>query len=145
MAAWLRIGALALVTGTATVTWMPPSDAVPAHYTVSLKHGFPPLLSGDQLSGPLFNRPYKVLVYQMAAKVEGVLFQQPCYCRCDRALGHKSLHSCFEGTHGAVCATCMRQAVYAYQQTQLGKTPKEIRAGIDRGDWQQVDVENATL
>lgn len=145
MAVWLKFAALAMVTATATVTWIPPTDAVPAHYAVSPRRGYPPLLSGEQLNGPLFNHPYKVMAYEMAAKVESVLFQQPCYCRCDRALGHKSLHSCFEGTHGAVCATCMRQAVYAYQQTQHGKTPKEIRAGIDRGDWQQVDVENATL
>ena len=145
MTAWFRVGAFATVVATSTATWIPPSDAVPAHYTATPRHGYPPLLAGDQLTGPFFNRPYKVLAYQMAAKVEDVLFQQPCYCRCDRALGHRSLHSCFEGTHGAVCATCMRQAVYAYQQTQLGKNPAEIRAGIDRGEWQQVDVENAAL
>lgn len=145
MTAWLRFGVLALVTATSTVKWVPPSDTTPAHYTVPPRSGYPPVLAGEQLTGPLFNHPYKVMAYQMAAKVERVLFQQPCYCRCDRALGHKSLHSCFEGTHGAVCATCMRQAVYAYQQTQLGRSPEQIREGIARGEWQTVDVENATL
>ncbi len=60
-------------------------------------------------------------------------------------MGHKSLHSCFEGTHGAVCATCMRQAIYAYQQTQLGKSPTEIRTGIAKGEAQDIDVVGATL
>ena len=142
---WSRYAVLALVTATGTVKWVPPTQETPAFYSVPPRHGFPPLLSGDQLSGPYFSHPYQVVAYQMAAKVESVLFQQPCYCRCDLALHHKSLHSCFEGTHGAACATCMRQAVYAYQQTQLGKTAQEIRAGIARGEWKDVDVQNATL
>src|SRR5690348_17686746 len=35
-----------------------------------------------------------------ALPIPVVLHQQPCYCYCDR-MGHNSLHSCFEGTHGA--------------------------------------------
>jgi hypothetical protein len=31
--------------------------------------------------------------------------------------------------------------VYSYQQTKLGKTPAEIRAGIMAGKWKQVDLE----
>ena len=145
MSAWLRLGVFAVVTASATMKWNPPPDAVPAYYAVAPRHGYPALLSGDQLTGPIFNRPYKVLAYQMAAKVEPVLFLEPCHCRCDRAMQHKSLHSCFEGTHGAVCATCMREAIYTYQQTQLGRSPEEIRAGIAREDWQTVDVQNATM
>lgn len=102
-------------------------------------------MSGDQLEGPYFSHQYQVVAYEMAAKIEKVLYQQPCYCRCDLALHHKSLHSCFEGTHGAVCATCMKQAVFAYEQTKLGKTPAEIRAAIERGEWKDVDVLNAKM
>ena len=141
----VRYGVLALVTTTTTVKWVPPTADTPAYYTVPPHRGYPALLSGQQLSGLFFSHPYQVMAYQMAAKVESVLFQQPCYCRCDLALHHKSLHSCFEGTHGAVCATCMRQAVYAYQQTQLGKTPQQIRDGISRGEYKDVNVEAATL
>lgn len=104
-----------------------------------------PVLKGDQLTGSYFTHPYQVTAYKIAEKIPFVLHQLPCYCRCDRALGHKSLHSCFEGTHGAACATCMREAVFAYQQTKLGKTPTEIRGAIERGEWQNVDVVNATL
>ena len=69
----------------------------------------------------------------------------PCYCRCDRALGHKSLHSCFEGTHGAACSTCMKEAVFSYEQTKAGKTPAQIRTAIEHGEWESVDLLNASL
>jgi hypothetical protein len=39
----------------------------------------------------------------------------------------------------------MKEAVYAYQQTKKGQTPAQIRAGIERGEWQAVDLEKATL
>jgi hypothetical protein len=35
--------------------------------------------------------------------------------------------------------------VYSYQQTKLGRTPAQIRAGIERGEWQTVDLEKAAL
>ena len=145
MHAAIRYGLLGAMTVAGAATWVPPTDAVPAYYTGAPKLGHHPLLSGDQLTGPYFTHGFQITAYKMAAKIEGVLYQQPCYCRCDLALHHRSLHSCFEGTHGAVCATCMRQAVYAYQQTQLGKTPEEIRAAIERGDWRDVQLEEAKL
>jgi len=145
MHGWVRYGVLGLATVGAAAKWVPPTDSTPAHYLSAPRYGTAHVMSGDQLTGEYFSHPYQVIAYEMAAKVEKVLYEQPCYCRCDLALHHKSLHSCFEGTHGAVCATCMRQAVYAYQQTKLGKTPEEIRAGIERGEWKDVDVENAKL
>ena len=81
----------------------------------------------------------------MAAKVPAVLHQLPCYCRCDRAMGHNSLHSCFEGTHGAACSTCMKEGVYAYRETRHGRTPAQIRTGIEKGEWMNVDLEGASL
>ena len=54
----------------------------------------------------MFQYPWQKKVYEDAAKVPNVLYQLPCYCHCDRALGHASLHSCFEGMHGAECSTC---------------------------------------
>lgn len=141
----MRYVVLGAATVAASAKWVGPTESTPAYYLVAPVHANAPILSGDQLTGPYFSHTYQVMAYQMAAKIGKVLYAQPCYCRCDLALKHKSLHSCFEGTHGAVCATCMRQAVYAYQQTQLGKTPSEIRAGIERGEWQDVDVQNAKL
>jgi hypothetical protein len=71
-----------------------------------------------------------------------VLYQLPCNCRCDRALGHTSLRSCFETTHGAECSTCAQEGIYAYQQTKLGKTPAQIRAGIEHHEYENIDFQN---
>ncbi len=129
----------------ASAQWSDPSDEVPAYHAVPPSKALPPVLTGDQLSGPYFTHQYQVTAYKIAEKIPAVLHQLPCYCRCDRALGHKSLHSCFEGTHGAACSTCMREAVFAFQQTKLGKTPTDIRGAIERGEWQNVDLVNASL
>ncbi len=136
---------LGLVTMVASAQWTNPANDVPAYNAAAPRKRLPPILSGVQLSGPYFSHAYQVTAYKMAAKIPGVLHQQPCYCHCDRAMGHNSLHSCFENSHGAVCSTCMQEAVYAYQQTQKGKTPAQIRAGIERGEWQTVDLMKASL
>ena len=82
-----------------------------------------------QLTGPMFQYPWQKAVYEDAAKIPKVLYQLPCYCRCDRNMGHTSLHSCFEGLHGAECSTCAKEGYYAYQMSLKGKTVQEIRAG----------------
>ncbi len=141
----LGCGLLGLVALAASAQWTNPAEDIPA-YNASAPHGtLPPILSGTQLTGPYFQHPYQVTAYKMAAKIPAVLHQEPCYCRCDREMGHNSLHSCFEGTHGAACSTCMKEGVYAYQQTKLGKTPAQIRAGIEHGEWMKVDLEKAAL
>ncbi len=61
-----------------------------------------------------------------------MLHQQPCYCYCDR-MGHNSLHSCFENTHGAQCATCLKELYYSYQQHKKGKTAAQIRGWHHQG------------
>ena len=119
---------------------MPMDTGLPAFHTTAPKKPQPALVAGDQLTGQYFTHPYQVTVYKMAAAVPDVLYQQPCYCRCDLALGHKSLRSCFEGTHGAACSVCMREAAYTYQQTREGKTPAQIRAGIERGEYIEVNL-----
>jgi hypothetical protein len=137
--------ALGLITLVASAQWSNPADDVPAYNATAPRKKLPPIMSGDQLTGPFFTHAYQVTAYKMAAAIPNVLHQEPCYCHCDRALGHNSLHSCFEGTHGAACSTCMREAMYSYQQTKLGKTPAQIRKGIEAGEWQNVDVTTATL
>jgi len=78
--------------------------------------------------------------YTLAARVRRILYQQPCYCHCDRSQGHTSLLDCFAGAHGSQCGVCMREAIYSYEQSHKGKTAAQIRAGIERGEWQQVDM-----
>ena len=69
------------------------------------------------------------------------LYQLPCNCRCDRALGHTSLRSCYEGLHGTECSTCAKEAFFAYAQTKAGKSPAQIRAAIARHDYESIDLE----
>lgn len=137
--------ALALLTLAASAQFGDPARDVPAYNSAPPAHPLPPVLHGQQLTGPYFSHSYQVIAYQMAARISAVLHQEPCYCHCDRALGHNSLHSCFEGLHGAECSTCMKEAVYAYNETKRGRSPAQIRAGIERGEFEMVDLEKAKL
>ena len=148
MIKWLNRRSLLAFAGAAfTVAsyaqWANPADDVPAyHPSAPLKVSeLPPIIAGAKLSGQDFKYPWQVHVYQQAAKVGNVLYQLPCNCRCDRALGHTSLRSCFETLHGTECSTCAKEGVYAYQQTKLGKSPTEIRAGIAHHDYDGIDLE----
>jgi hypothetical protein len=78
--------------------------------------------------------------YTVAARVKKTLYQQPCYCHCDRSQGHGSLLDCFASKHASICEICIREGFYSYEQSRKGQTAAQIRAGIERGDWQQVDV-----
>lgn len=118
-------------------------DHVPAYNNAPPKPGdVLPILPADQRVGELFQNPYQVHAYELAAKIPGVLNQLPCYCYCERN-GHKSLHTCFESNHGAHCGICMKEVFYAYQQTKLKKKPAQIRAGIIKGDWKLIDLDSA--
>lgn len=118
-------------------------DHVPAYNNAPPKAGeVLPILPPDQRVGELFKYPYQVRAYELAAKIPGVINQLPCYCYCER-IGHKSLHTCYETNHGAHCGICMAEVFYAYQQTKLGKTPTQIRAGIISGEWKSIDLNEA--
>ena len=102
-----------------------------------------PILTKDQLWGSNAQFPYQTHAYELAAKIPKVLYQQPCYCYCDRSMGHKSLHSCFSSTHGAECETCLKELYYTYTMNKQGKTARQIRAGIIKGDWKLIDLDTA--
>jgi hypothetical protein len=121
-----------------------PADDVPAyHPSAPLKvSALPPILAGDKLTGENFRYPWQVHIYQDVAKIGNVAYQLPCNCRCDRALGHTSLRSCFEGLHGTECSTCAKEGLFAYQQTKLGKTPAQIREAIVRHEYESIDLEH---
>ena len=123
--------------------WTDPMSDIPAYHpdAPAKSETLPAILSGAQLTGPFFREKWQVEVYKQAAQIPNVLYQLPCYCRCDRALGHSSLHSCFEGTHGAICSTCAMEGAYAYKMTKQGWTPKQIRAGIERKEYEAIDLD----
>jgi hypothetical protein len=139
---WIFGLSVFLLTAVSYAQWSNPAGDVPAyHPSAPLKISeLPPILSGAKLTGESFHYPWQVHVYQQVAKVSRVVYQLPCNCRCDRSLGHTSLRSCFEGLHGAECSTCAQEGFYAYEQTQLGKTPVQIRAGIERHEYESIDL-----
>jgi hypothetical protein len=120
-------------------------DEVVPHYNAAPAKGdrLDPILTRDQLWGENAQFSYQTHAYDLAAKIPAVIHQQPCYCYCDRGMGHKSLHSCFSGTHGAQCGTCLKELYYTYQMHKQGKTAQQIRAGIIKGDWKQIDLQTA--
>ena len=139
---WIGVGVF-IGTAASYAQWSNPADDVPAYHAAApLKIGsLPPILSGVKLTGENFRYPWQKHVYQQAAQIGNVIYQLPCNCRCDRALGHTSLRSCFETLHGTECTTCAQEGFFAYQQTKLGKSPAEIRAMIARHAYELIDLE----
>jgi len=111
-------------------------EPVPAYHTQPPVGALP-----DTLDPARFDNPVTKNGYALAGKVKKVLYQQPCYCHCDRGHGHASLLDCFTSTHGSMCNICLGEALYSYEQTRKGKTAAQIREGIQKGEWQKVDAE----
>ena len=144
---WLMLGFSLVLTFVVAAPWansQQEETRVPAFHAAPPAKGakLPPILGKEQLWGDNDQYPYQSHAYELAAKIQGVIYQQPCYCYCDR-MGHKSLHSCFEGTHGAQCSTCLKEVYYAYQMTKQHKTAAQIRKGIVAGEWRQIDLDSA--
>jgi len=137
----LILALVALAAITTSAQWLD----VPAYHPGPRKKGeqLPSILGGLDLSGPSFKNLFQVRAYELAAKIPNVIYQQPCYCRCDRSVGHKSLHSCFESVHGAHCAACMKELFYTYEQNKSGKTAAQIREGIIKSEWEKIDLQAA--
>ncbi len=98
---------------------------VPAYYKTapsltSLATTLPP----EQFSGKARE------AYQAVRMIPQTIAQMPCYCHCDRSIGHKSLHSCFEDGHATSCATCTDEALLAYRLQKSGLTAPQIRERI---------------
>jgi len=142
----LVLASLFLITFAVSAPWANSQQegSVPAYNAGPPPKGkkLPAILGKEQLWEDDAQLPYQTHAYELAAKIPAVLHQQPCYCYCDR-MGHNSLHSCFEDTHGARCDICLKELYYAYSEHQKGKTAVQIRKGIMRGDWRQVNLEKA--
>jgi hypothetical protein len=147
----LILACLFVITFAAFTPWATSQSAtsqqeakIPAYNAGPPKKGtkLPPILGKEQLWAENAQYPYQTHAYELAAKIPVVLHQQPCYCYCDR-MGHNSLHSCFENTHGAECSTCLKEVYYSYSMHEKGKTAAQIRKGIIAGEWKQVNLATA--
>jgi hypothetical protein len=111
-----------------------PPERIPAFHSTAPKAPLPKTLDSAQFSDVLVKN-----TYAMAAKVKGVLYQQPCYCNCDLNHAHTSLHDCFVTAHASTCSTCLMEAIFAYERANRGETATAIRKEIIRGDWKLLD------
>jgi Protein of unknown function with PCYCGC motif len=110
-------------------------EAVPAFHAQAPNEELPATMDPELFSDPVVQNAYTV-----AAKIKKVLYQEPCYCHCDRSHGHKSLLDCFASKHGSGCGTCIYEDLYSFEQSGKGKSAAQIRAGIIRGEWKSVDA-----
>jgi hypothetical protein len=110
-------------------------EPVPAYHTQVPAGELPQPMDPAEFANPVVKNSYA-----LAAKVKKVLYQEPCYCHCDRSVGHTSLLDCFTSKHGSGCNICMAEALYSYEQSKKGKTPAQIREGIQKGEWRQIDA-----
>ena len=139
----LTLAFLFIVTLSVSAQWTAPQEeGVPAYNAGPPPKGtkLPALLTKADLWGADAQHPYQTHAYELAAKIPNVLHQQPCYCYCDRHAGHASLLDCYTGKHAAECGVCLREGLYAYEQTKKGKTAAQIREGIEKGEWRTVDM-----
>jgi hypothetical protein len=98
---------------------------VPAHFeTPPSVADLKPVLAPAQFAGKASD------AYQAVKEIPVTIAQLPCYCHCDRGMGHKSLHSCFEDDHAAHCAVCVDEALMAYRLEKEGLSASQIRERI---------------
>ena len=110
-------------------------NSIPAYHAQAPKGELPETLKPEYFPDPLVKNSYAI-----AAKIKKTLYQQPCYCHCDRSKGHTSLLDCFASEHGSGCGTCIYEDLYAYEQLHKGKTASQIREGIINGEWKSEDA-----
>jgi len=110
-------------------------ESVPAYHAQAPQGELP-----ATMDPALFTEPIVQNAYAVAAKIKNTLYQQPCYCHCDRSHGHTSLLDCFASKHGSGCGTCIYEDFYAFEQSSKGKSAAHIRAGIIKGEWKSIDA-----
>lgn len=110
------------------------AEDIPAHHTAAPTAALPETVDTKTFQDGLTQN-----AYAMAAKIKAVLYEQPCYCFCDKADGHTDLLDCFASNHASTCNICRMEAIFAYEQTRKGQTPAQIRKAIIRGDWKKLN------
>jgi hypothetical protein len=110
-------------------------DSIPAYHAQAPKGELPQTMKPESFPDPFVQNAYAI-----AARIKKTLYQQPCYCHCDRSKGHTSLLDCFASEHGSGCGTCIYEDFYSYEQVRKGKTAAQIRQGIIKGEWKTVDA-----
>lgn len=113
------------------------SSKVPAYHNQPPAGTLPNTLNPDE-----FKDPIAKVCYRRAASIKSALYQMPCYCHCDRHVGHKSLLDCFVSKHGSICDVCQKELLYVDEQLRTGSSISQIRQGITDQKWMAVDLDN---
>ena len=72
-------------------------------------------------------------VYRYAADHAMHFTEIPCFCGCDRGLGHRNLEDCFVNAdgdwdaHASGCGVCTAEAIAAREQLDAGIAIAEVR------------------
>ena len=140
----LALGSVALIGVAVSFMWLAISNSapgkeeprIPAFFETLQKAGALPVT----LSPALFGKSAASKAYQAAEEIPSVLAQQPCYCHCDRASGHRSLLDCYRDDHASGCLICLKEALLARKLHAEGLSAAEIRRKIIAGDWQKIEV-----
>jgi hypothetical protein len=75
-------------------------------------------------------------VYRYAAAHAMHFAEIPCYCGCERSLGHRSLEDCFVNAagdwdaHASGCGVCTAEAIAAREQLDAGTAIADVRQSI---------------
>lgn len=102
-----------------------PKKPIPAYQSKESIKKLNPTLSPDLFQGEV------KAAYAAVRAIPQTIAQLPCFCRCDKSIGHKSLYTCFEDDHGANCGICMNSALKAYKLEKEQKmSPDQIRAEL---------------
>jgi hypothetical protein len=101
-------------------------NTIPAHYEhAPSRSSLGPTLDPEKFTGVTRD------AYRAVREIPQTIAQMPCYCHCDRGMGHKSLYSCFEDDHASHCATCVNEALLALKlEKELKLAPAQIRDRI---------------
>ena len=102
------------------------AKTLPAHFEQAPNRStLGPTLPPEQFTGLVRD------AYRAAREIPQTIAQMPCYCHCDRGMGHKSLYSCFEDDHASHCAVCVNEALLTLKLEREGKlSPAQIRDKI---------------
>jgi hypothetical protein len=76
-------------------------------------------------------QPDVARVYEMAREIPEVLDGLYCYCNCSKHSHHRSLLTCYESDHAAMCDICLGEAALAYKMAKEGASLQQIRLAID--------------
>ncbi len=99
-----------------------PKQPMPAYQSELSAKDLPPTLAPEMFKGTIR------AAYAAVKEIPETIAQLPCYCRCDKEFGHKSLHSCFVDDHATQCGICTNSTLKAHKLKKEKKmTTAQIR------------------